>query len=116
MFELRAHEPRVGRDCLPYPVHRARQLVLELLAHDLDQALLELLGLGVEIALRLTALVRQHEQPEPGEETRRQDAGHVDRNRTRRRHYQRAPASATATVATALRTDSASSFASASRS
>ena len=120
VFKLGAHESRVGRDRLPHPVHRPRQLVLELLPHDLDQALLQLLCLGVEIALGLTALVRQDEQSETGEETRRQDAGHVDRDvlaaATTSAPSPTAPASATATVATAFRTESASSFASASRS
>src|SRR4051812_18800534 len=88
MLELGAHESRVGRDGLPDPVHRPRQLVLELFAHDLDQALFELLRLDMEIALGLTALVRQHEQSETGQNARRQDTGYIDRDRACSRYNQ----------------------------
>src|SRR5215207_5427240 len=54
--------------------------------------LLELLGFGMEIALGLTALVREHEESQTSKETCCEDTRHVDGDRACGRYHKRSQA------------------------
>ena len=64
--------------------------MLELVAHHLNQTLLQLVRAPPEFRARLPPLARQNEETEPGDQTRGEDAGDVDRDRAGRRDDQRA--------------------------
>ncbi len=69
---------------------RTGQFVLELLAHDGDQPLLQILGAAPELDSGLLALAWQDEEPETGNQTRGQDSRHVNRDRACGGHNERA--------------------------